>query len=235
MQTRYVGHPLVHRLERFVPDADFRTRHGVDADRPIVALLPGSRANEITTIFPVMLKAAALLRQELPAVLVLISCGQPGLEPLMHRVVARASIADFAQHYRIIPQALHSIVHVSDLVIAKSGTSAFEAALLLKPLLVLYRIHWIGAMLLRRLASIPYVNLANIIAGRRIVPEFLQEQMQPAAVAECARRLLQDPAEYATVVRELRAVRESLGSGDPGERAADEICRFLEWPCHPSS
>jgi lipid-A-disaccharide synthase len=235
MQTRYVGHPLVHRLERFVPDADFRTRHGVDADRPIVALLPGSRANEITTIFPVMLQATELLRQQMPEVQILISCGQPGLEPLMHRVVARASIADFAQHYRIIPQALHNIVHISDLVIAKSGTSAFEAALLLKPVLVLYRIHWIGAMLLRRLASIPYVNLANIIAGRRIVPEFLQEQMQPAAVAASALRLLQNRDAYATVVRDLRAVREVLGHGDPGARAAHEICRFLDWPCHPPS
>ncbi len=230
MQTRFVGHPLVARLEQFTPDPAFCTRWAIPRNRRLIAILPGSRDNEITTIFPVMLQAAERMRRATPDVFFVISRAREALAPLMARVIAAAGIPDFDHHYLVVPQALHDIVTVSDVVIAKSGTSAFEAALLLKPVLVLYRIHWIGALLLRWLARIPYVNLANIIAGRRIVPEFLQGNMQPAAIAACAQRMLEDTTLYNESVRNLRGVRESLGHANPGARAAAEICAFLQWP-----
>jgi lipid-A-disaccharide synthase len=229
MHTRFVGHPLVYRLEQFTPDAAFCQRWTIPRQRRLIAMLPGSRDNEITTIFPVMLRAAEVLRAAMPDVFFVISQARRALAPLMDRVIAAARIPDFDQHYLVVPESLHDIVTVSDLVIAKSGTSAFEAALLLKPVLVLYRIHWIGAVLLRWLARIPYVHLANIIAGRRIVPEFLQENMRPDAIAACAQNLLEDTTLYNETVRNLRAVRESLGHANPGERAAKEICSFLQW------
>lgn len=227
LQVRCVGHWITAKIAQFQPDPSFPERLHIPQGRTIIALLAGSRHNEITTIFPVMLQAAERLRQQHPELLFLISCARPALRPLIDAVIANTHIHDFDAAYRITDAPMYDVLHRAYLVIAKSGTSAFEATLFHKPVIVLYRINWFSALVLRLLARIPFVNLANIIAGRAIVPELLQEQMTPERVAAAAEAYLRDPALYAHTVRELEAVHNQLGHGEAGERAAEEIVTFL--------
>lgn len=227
LQVRCVGHWITAKIAHFRPDPAFRQREHIPDDRVIIALLAGSRQNEITTIFPVMLQAAERLRQTHPELLFLISCSRPALRPLIDDVVAHGGIRDFTAAYRISDAAMYDVVHQAHVVIAKSGTSAFEATLFHKPVIVLYRINWFSALVLRLLARIPYVNLANIIAGRAVVPELLQEHMTAERVAAAVEAYLRDPSLYERTVRELERVHDTLGHGEAGERAAEEIMSFL--------
>jgi len=227
LQVRCVGHWITAKIAQFRPDPAFRQRERIPQGRTVIAILAGSRHNEITTIFPVMLQAAEHLRRAHPELLFVISCSRPALRTLLQTVIARAAIADFDAAYRITDSAMYDVLHHAHIVIAKSGTSAFEAALFHKPVIVLYRINWFSALALRLLARIPFVNLANIIAGRAIVPELLQEQMTPARVASAVEAYLGDPALYQRTVRALEQVHDSLGHGEAGARAAQEIISFM--------
>jgi len=227
LRVRCVGHWITAKIAEFRPDPAFAQRARIPAGSTVIAMLAGSRQNEITRIFPVMLQAAERLRRAHPEVLFVISCSRPGLRALIDAAVARADIADFDAAYRIVDGPMYDVVHHARLVIAKSGTSAFEATLFHKPVVVLYRINWLSALVLRALARIPFVNLANIIAGRAIVPELLQENMTPARVAAAVETYLRDAQLYQRTVRQLEQVHDTLGHGEAGERAADEIVAFM--------
>ncbi|MCX7848358.1 MAG: hypothetical protein N2595_10060 [bacterium] len=228
LQVRCVGHWITTQIAQFQPDPTFLARERIPPDRTIVALLAGSRQNEITSIFPVMLQAAERLRCTHSHLLFLISCARPTLRPLLDAVIARARIPQFDTAYRVTESAMYDVLYHAHLVIAKSGTSAFEAALFHKPVIVLYRLNWFSALALRLLARIPFVNLANIIAGRPIVPELLQRQMTPERIAATADAYLRDRQLYERTVKDLAQVHDQLGHGDAGERAACEIIAFLQ-------
>ncbi|NLF38099.1 hypothetical protein GX586_01550 [bacterium] len=228
LRVRYVGHPKVRLIEAFTPDPAFRTVHDIPTGRRIIALLSGSRENEIRTIFPVALQCAERIRKERPDTFFLISCAREQLRPLLDAQIHRAGIHDFAGAYRIVTGSMHDVIHCADMVICKSGTSAFEAALMLKPIFVLYRVNFITSIAARIVIKIPFANLANIIAGRRVVPEFLQEKMTPGHIVPAIEHYLDEPALYARTVADLRAVRDTLGRQDSGERAAEEIMAYMK-------
>ena len=233
MQTRCVGHPLAGRVARFQPDPAFATAARIPALRRVVALLPGSRDNEVKAILPVMLRCAEQLRARQADLFFLISCARPGLDALIARIVSQAGIAGFDEHYRVIPERMYDIVHASRIVLVASGTAAFEAALMHKPILVLYHVNYLTFIVARLLFTIPFINLANIIAGRRIVPEFIQYQMTPARIVPAAEGLLTDAARYGATVADLARVAETLGHGNAGERAAAEMCAFMRGTGNP--
>ncbi len=227
LKVKHVGHPLMSKLNNFEADADFLKKHNVPDTKRIIALLPGSRENEIKKILPVMLESAAKLKNEVPDSFFILSCARPSLKKLITDEVEKYETKFSDGSLKLIDNSMYDIVHNSEIAIVTSGTAAFEAALMLKPILVLYKINFITFLVARALFKIPFINLANIIAGKRIVPEFIQHQMTIERIVPAAKKFLEDKEFYQKTVTNLKKVRNDLCHGDAGENAAEEIVRFL--------
>ena len=223
--VKHVGHPLMTKLNRFKADEDFLEKNSIPTGKKIIALLPGSRENEIKKILPVMLESAEKIKEKFSDVYFILSCARPALKELISEQVERKNMSN--ETIKIVDNSMYDIVHHCEFAIVASGTAAFEAALMLKPILVLYKINFITFLVARALFTIPFINLANIIAGKRIVPEFIQHQMTAERIVPAAERFLTDVEYYTTTVEELKKVREELSHGDAGENAAEAVCNFL--------
>ena len=223
MKVRHIGHWIINKIKEFQPDPDFQAKNSIPENKELIALLPGSRENEIKWIFPTMLKSAEQIKKKHPNAFFLISCARPNLKPML-----QAALQNFDKDsYRLIDESMYDIVHLSKLVLVTSGTAAFEAALMDKPILVLYYLNYISFFLARIAMKIPFINLANIIAQRRIVQEFIQYQMTPERIVPWANKYLEDQSAYDKTVSDLKAVKASLGEGDLGTKAAKEILCLL--------
>jgi lipid-A-disaccharide synthase len=221
----FVGHPLVDVVKPSMTRAEFAARHGLAADRPIVALLPGSRAGEIARNFPTILKACELITREM---------GQDSAPQFVHAAAPRSGHASSASHsgssglaVKRVEGETYDTLAAADCAIVASGTATIEAALLGTPMVVVYRVAPSTAFILRRLVHTPFFSMVNLVAGRRVVPELMQDDFTPAAVAAEVRRLLESPAPREEMKAGLAGVRESLGSGGAIERAADVFARML--------
>jgi len=228
MKVKCVGHPLTAKLKSFQPDESFLSSNNIPSGKRIIGILPGSRDNEIIKILPVMLQSAEKLREKFDDLFFIISCARPGLKNLISEKINVAEISDFDNFYRIVPESMYDIAHNSEIILAASGTAALETALMHKPVLVLYKTNFVTFWVARALFSIPFINLANIIAGRRIVPEFIQHQMTPERIVPGAEKYLTDRDFYNETVENLKHVHDLIGHGDTGELAAEAIIKFLE-------
>ncbi|MBR6461528.1 hypothetical protein IKS73_00100 [bacterium] len=223
IKIKHIGHWIINKIKEFQPDPDFQAKNSIPENKELIALLPGSRENEIKWIFPTMLKSAEQIKKKHPYAFFLISCARPNLKPML-----QAALQNFDKDsYRLIDESMYDIVHLSKLVLVTSGTAAFEAALMEKPILVLYYLNYISFFLARIAMKIPFINLANIIAQKRIVQEFIQYQMTPERIVPWANKYLEDQSAYDKTVSDLKAVKASLGEGDLGTKAAKEILCLL--------
>jgi lipid-A-disaccharide synthase len=204
------GHPAIERLQR---DPGARARYGA---QPVFALLPGSRASEIGALWPVLVAVAAKLRAVSPGCRFVVP-----VAPTVDRGALAGIDADFCAD-------ISEAASVADVAIASSGTATLELAVLGTPMVVIYKVSPLNYAIGSRLVSLERYSLPNIIAGREIVPEHIQ-QLDPDAIARDALALL-GPAGAAQRA-ELDRVREALGTGAVG-RAADEVERWLPGARH---
>jgi lipid-A-disaccharide synthase len=217
----FIGHPIVDLVASAQSAADARARFEIPLAVPVVGLLPGSRTQEIREHLRVMLAAAARIRAQQPAVRFLVPVAAPPLRPAVERAVGASSVP-----VHIVDHS-HDAMRASTVVVAATGTATLEAAVLDVPMVAVYRLPWPGMAIARRLVSVPYAALPNILAGRMIVPELLQERMTPAAISGAVLALLGDPARRDAMRRDLRAVAEGLGPAGALERAAGEVMQAL--------
>ncbi len=212
----YVGHPLVDRVRARIPRDEMRGKLGVRPGEHLVALLPGSRKSEVERILPVLLGARRLLsaRKSLRWAI----AAAPGLDP---RDLSRAASLD--DDVIIRAGETYEILAAADLALTASGTATVEAALLGTPMLVIYRMHPISWMLAKRLVRVPHVAMANLIAGSRIVPEFLQARANPRLLADQVLRWIEDADLRERTSRSLREAAARLGPGGAADRAARAI------------
>jgi len=209
IEAVHVGHPLVDEVAPAMTPEVFRAELGTGT-LPILALLPGSRIQEVRTHMSVMAAAVMLVDGMVPVVGL-----APGIEPFM------------------VPEGLRWTRHVYDLLAAAdvavvaSGTVTLEAAVLGIPMVVVYRTHALSAFLARRMLSIPYVAMANVVAGRRIVPECLQADFTPRRVAAEVIRLREDPSTVTRMRQDLAEVARRLGPPGASIRAARALALRL--------
>jgi len=217
----FVGHPLVDVVKPAMPRAEFASRHGLDASRPIVTLLPGSRRSEIERHFPRIAAGCESLAREGQ---VQFACAAaPGLDK---EIFARYSRPAFA--VKIVERATYDALAAADCAVVASGTATVEAALLGTPMVVVYRVSSASAFLLKRLIHTPFIAMANLIAERKVVPELIQDHFTPQAVESELHRLLDSPAAREVMKAALAEVRAKLGPGGAMERAADIFAQMLE-------
>jgi len=220
--VRYVGNPILDAAS--LPTRDLPTAVPLPSAARRIGLLPGSRNGEITRHWPLLVATAARLHAADPALQFLVP-----LAPGISREQLRAC-ADWPDLPIIVleePFTARDVMACSDLLLICSGTATLEAALLQTPMLVLYRTSWLTYALGTRLVKLQHIALANIVAGRGIVPEYLQDRATAPIIADAAMRLLQDARALATMRTELAEVRARLGPPGADQRVAAMALEML--------
>ncbi len=213
----YVGHPLIDELRAGPPPPAAMPKSAVLH----IALLPGSRRHEIRALLPPMLDAIAILKKEREVDAFIIQAP----------TISSAELLEVMQHahefIRIVAPDRGVALASADIALSSSGTATLESAIVGTPVIVMYRLSWPTHWLARRLVTVPHISLVNIVAGKNVVPELLQEDVNGERIAREVRMLL-DPAERARVRRELAAVAEKLGSPGASRRAAEAIMSTVQ-------
>jgi lipid-A-disaccharide synthase len=221
LRVDYVGHPLVERTRAVAERLDraaARRTLGLEAAAPLVALLPGSRRNEIRHGLALQLACARAVRALRPDARFAVALAPSVERAALERALAAADGGP-GLPLEVVEGHTYELLRAADVALAKPGTVTVEVALLDTPLVVVARAHPLSAALARRLLAVPSLTMVNLIAGAPVVPEFLQEQARPGRVAQALVDLLAGPARERQLAR-LAAVRERLGPGGAAARAA---------------
>jgi lipid-A-disaccharide synthase len=219
----FVGHPLADAIPLQPPRAESRAALGLAEADEVVAVLPGSRRSEIQYIAPAFLQAAALMHQQRPGLRFVLPISA-GLHELVTPLVQA--------HAPGVPLQLlngqsHAALAACDVTLIASGTATLEAALFKRPMVIGYRMHALSWQLMKRLRYQPWVGLPNILSRDFVVPELIQEDCQPAALAAATLRWLDDHAAAAALARRFDDLHLSLRR-DTARCAADALAQVLQ-------
>ncbi len=228
VNVRFVGHPLKDQEGPALSRSEFFKECGLDPERNTIGILPGSRSQEIIRLLPAMLQAVGPLREAWPGVQAVIGKAQ---------TVGDALYGPIARGFPDIPALrgrTREIMAYSDAVIVASGTATLETALAGTPMVIVYRTSPVTYAIGRMLVKVKHLGLANILAGKTVVPELIQKQVTPEKIAAEVRRYLEDGPYRESVRGELLKVAEKLGEKGAVERAADAVLTFMENRLHES-
>ena len=219
----FVGHPLADAIPLKPPRTESRAALGLAEADEVVAVLPGSRRSEIQYIAPAFLQAAALMHRQRPGLRFVLPIS-PGLRELIEPLVLA--------HAPNVPLQLlngqsHAALAACDVTLIASGTATLEAALFKRPMVIGYRMHALSWQLMKRLRYQPWVGLPNILSRDFVVPELIQEDCQPAALAAATLRWLDDNAAVAALTRRFDDLHHSLRR-DTARCAADVLAQVLQ-------
>lgn len=206
----FVGHPALDTVRATRTPAETRARLGLDAKRPLVVLLPGSRPAEVRSLLPEMARAIDVLRADVVVDAAVALAGE-GLRPL---------VKPHAGSMPVVSGETWNLVGAADLVLCASGSATLETALLERPMVVSYRLSPLTWAVARLLVRVPFVAMPNLVLGRRAVPELLQRDATAERMAAEARSILLDSARAAAMRADLASLRGLLGNGGAAGRAA---------------
>ena len=220
--VEFVGHPLLDIVHPTMERAEAEAWAGKEAGHPLVLLMPGSRLMEIEKMLPTLLEGAKLLKKQLPEVqFAMPRAGTIPLELLQSKIKASGLEIKITEGHN------YDLFSVADLALATSGTVTLEAALCGLPSVIVYRTSALNAFIARRVINIPNIGLPNIVAGRQILPELLQEDFTPANVAKTAVELLA-PERRPQLEANLAYMKARLGEPGAVNRVAQLILRIAE-------
>jgi lipid-A-disaccharide synthase len=218
--VEYVGSPLAREVHSECPRDEFRKKHRIDPERPLIALLPGSRQAEVTRVLPEMIASAKRLRD---------------INPLIQFAVALPTGADASEAaidqkdgewLKQIVGETFDVLNASDAAAITSGTATLEAGIIGTPMVIVYKTSAINYRLLRPLIDVEHFGLINLIAGERVAAELIQDEFTPEILAAELLRLL-DPSVNAETRTKLSDATEKLGQGGASKRAAEVIIDLL--------
>jgi lipid-A-disaccharide synthase len=219
--ARFVGHPLLERVKVERDRATFFQAHRLDENRPLIALLPGSRKSEIAFHMPILVRAAARLVAEGPRQFVLPlaeDLGPGAVEPYLEST---------GLDIRIVSRDTYGAMAHSDLVLSSCGTANLETALLGTPLVAFYKLSALTYFAGRPFVGVPHYSIVNILAGERIVPELVQKEFTAGNLVREARRILGSAEIRETMRARFDGIRGSLGDGSASLGVARELDRIV--------
>jgi lipid-A-disaccharide synthase len=206
--ANYVGHPLASLIP-LVPDAESaRARLGIAVEGPLVAVLPGSRADEVRHLAPVFLAAMHLLRERQPGIRFVLPVADAGLRVMLDAQLQ--SHGALTSCVTVTDGRSHDCLEAADVVLVASGTATLEAALYKRPMVIAYRMPALSAWIMRRKGTIPWAGLPNILAGEALVPELLQDEATPQALAGAVSALLDDTDRRNRLVERFTSLHHAL-------------------------
>lgn len=219
----YVGHPLADAIPLEVPHEAARQSLGLQGRAPVVALLPGSRTQEILHIAPVLMGAAARLRHLHPDV----RFAMPVVPGQRHRVEPLAAAVGGDLPLTLVEGRSHEVLAACDVAIVASGTATLEAALFKRPMVITYRMHWLSWRKMKGRNYLPWVGLPNILSEDFVVPELIQDAATPEALAEAASGWLSDPQRCLAVQARFTELHHRLRR-NTAQAATDAIQKVIE-------
>ena len=222
VDAEFVGHPLLDTVKMSVSRENFLKKHGLSQDKPVLALLPGSRRSEVTTLLPVMARAAAITKKSDGDIQLVVS-KHPDLNVELYRAALQSAGIDA----KLIEGGTYDLVGSSDLALVASGTATLETAIIGTPLVITYKVSLGTFIAYKIVAKTRFLGIVNIIAGREIAPEFLQYEATPENIAAKLSELIRDKSKLSAMRAELAKVKSSLGSPGASMRAARSIISLL--------
>jgi lipid-A-disaccharide synthase len=219
--TEFVGHPLLEGLRPKLTTADFFSRYELHCEQPLLGLLPGSRHEEIARLLPDMLATAKLLRESIPRLQIAVAAA-----PNLPEAFYREAVND--DDVRLVQNATYEVMRDSRACLVCSGTATLETACFGTPLIVVYRISRLSYEIGKRMVKLPYIGLVNVVAGRKIAPEFIQTDFTPERVVPVLARMIQDDNYHAEVKNALTEVRSKLGAPGASHRTAELALQLSE-------
>jgi lipid-A-disaccharide synthase len=226
MEVDFVGHPLLDEVKIKGSRAEFLAEHGVkETGQKIVGILPGSRRKEVATMLPVFIEAAKLMEKKLGRTTFLL----PVAPTLTDADLAGYGLEESGLDIRLIRGDRYDLMAACDAVVAASGTVTLELGILKVPMVVSYRVSPISYFLGRRFIKVDYASLINLIAGREVVTELLQENATPENISDELLRLLVDKEACTLMKKELAEVVNSLGKPGASRRAAELALSVAVW------
>lgn len=215
VQVSFVGHPLLDVVHPTQTREATLMQQGLELSRRTIALLPGSRRHEIAYHLPPMLEAADQLSRQTEVQFILVRAStieRRNLEEMLAKTSATVSIAE---------GNTYDILDACDLAWSASGTATLETALMLRPMIIVYRVAWLTYVLARLLVNVKHIGMVNIIAGETVVPELIQADMTAERIVMESQKVFQDSELRRRIVKKLAEVREKLGSPGAAGRVAD--------------
>jgi lipid-A-disaccharide synthase len=217
--VEWVGHPLFDVTPSPRPRGEFLSQLGLDPEQPVVALLPGSRANEVRAILPGLVDAAGLIHQRIPEAQFVLARAPHLADELFAR------LADVETRATLVEGVTDDVLAAADVALVASGTVTVQAAIHECPMVVVYRLSALTYRFGRPFVQVDTFAMANLVAGDKIVPELIQDKFTASAVAEHALTLLQNRAVADRMRADLRVVKEKLGTCGASRRAAEAVLR----------
>lgn len=224
VNAEFVGHPLLDVAKPQFTKDEFLRREGLDGNKKIVALLPGSREIEIIRNLPTMIRAASLIKKRLGEEVQFLIAKVPTIKDEIYEGIIKKRDFPIA----IIEGYPYDCVNVSDLAIVASGTATLESAILEKPMLIIYKVSLLTWLVGKMLVKIPNIGLVNILAGEKVAPEFIQFDATAQKIATEAISLLSSPQKLEAMRTKLKTIKEKLGPAQASKRAAQIVSDILE-------
>jgi lipid-A-disaccharide synthase len=222
VDVEWVGHPLLDIVKPTLSKEMAFQQFGLDPGRRTIGLLPGSRIHEIERLLPSLLASAQLLQEEIPDLQFVIP-----LAPGISRATLLSRMNPISVPVKLVEGFTYDVMNLCELLITASGTATLEAAILGKPMIIIYKVsfstYWIG----RALVRVNHIGLPNLVAEKEIALELIQKDVNPQRIVEEAFRILRDPLLSRKMTESMGEVRHKLGEPGAAERAGRIICSML--------
>lgn len=218
VRCTFVGHPLLDSVAPQYDRVALRRTFNLDESAPVVGLLPGSRVAEINMLLPVLLETAARLVKQDPKTQFILAQASSIDDNLLKSLLRQSPVP-----VHVVKDQASEVMAASDLLLIASGTATLQAAVVGTPMILLYKTTPLTYWLARWLIRVKWIGLVNLVAGRTVVPELIQDAATAERLGQEARRLLDDRRAYNDMKDRLRQVRQSLGEPGASFRAAQVV------------
>jgi len=216
--VNFVGHPLLDIVETELDRKEAAEEFGIDIDREIIGLLPGSREQEIKSLLPPMLAAVEKLKAKEPKRQFIL----PVAETISKGLIAEI-MGNYSVDIKVVTGNSYEVMDLATLIIVASGTATLEAACLGTPMVIIYKTSLLTWWLGRLLVKLPYVGLPNIIMDKEIVPELLQDEVDAERIAAVSSEILNSPEYYNQIKEDLESVVTKLGTSGATKKVAQMV------------
>ncbi|MBN1526611.1 MAG: lipid-A-disaccharide synthase [Candidatus Omnitrophica bacterium] len=222
IDAAFVGHPLIDTVKPSHDKAWVFAKYGLSTGKKTIALLPGSRMSEVSSLLPAMVENCKIIDKKLGGAQ-FIASKHPSIPMELYKKVVNGSGLNI-----VLAEAdTYDIIAASDLAIAASGTVTLETAILGTPYVLVYKSSLVNYIAYRIVRKTPYLGIANIVAGKAVIPEFLQFDMTPEKISGAAVDILTHEDKRSKMVSDLKGIRLALGSPGASKRAASVIAPIL--------
>ena len=221
-RVEYVGHPILDIIKTEETEESFKEKIGIEKDKKIFGLLPGSRESEVKTLLPILLSSAEIIyrkREDLHFVIP----STPNMEENVKQIAGSKKVPLSVITVKDFRHPSYEVMKHSVFLNVASGTATLETAIFGNPFLLVYKVSPVTFFIGKMLVSIDYLGLPNIIAGREIIKELLQKECNPESIARWSLRYLEDPEVYERTKNDLEEVKKALGEKGAIKRSADLI------------